>query len=188
MSPEYQLVIDKYLQYKDVEKVASMLNMEKDKILKILEKPIVKRHMDRSFLQSGFANKYILQATLDKAIQQKLDEAEESQVYSKKDLADLIELSHKMRVNEEKLSIERLKLEQSLELAKAKILQTEILTGKKLSAADERFKLKLEHDRKLREKETNAYTDLLKRLLDVDAKKEVVAVGYRVTNDSIEQQ
>lgn len=165
MSPEQQIIVDKYLELNDPDRVAIALNTPKDKVLKILKNPSVRRYIDELYLQKGFANKHKIQRTLDKMIEQKVEEAEEAGVYTKKDLADLLELSHKFRIAEEKLMIERLRLEQALSVAQAKIDQTESLTGRKLAAADDRFHLKLEHDKKLREKEVNAYSDLLKRLL-----------------------
>jgi len=166
MSPEQQLIVDKYLTLKDPVMVASALNMDKNKVLKILKAPSIRRYLDEIYLQQGFANKHKLQGLLDTMIDQKLEDALDSGVYTKKDLADLLELSHKFRVAEEKLLIERMKLEQSLAVSQAKIDQTDILTGKKLAATDARFHLKLEHDKKLREKEVNAYSDLLRRLLE----------------------
>lgn len=171
MTPEQQIVVDKYLQLKDPHETAQALRTSKDKVLTILRKASSKKYIDQYYLESGYANKHLLQETLDKMITAKLEEAEESGIYSKKDLADLLELSHKFRIAEEKLMMERMKLDQSLKLANVRISQTESLTGRKLAAADERFKLKLEHDKKLREKEVNAYSSLLERLLKPEYEK-----------------
>jgi hypothetical protein len=48
----------------------------------------------------GYRNKFKLAALLDEVIENKLAEARESEMYSSKDLADLIALSHKMRMDE----------------------------------------------------------------------------------------
>jgi len=165
MQPEYELVATKYLETQDAAKTAALLNMPSDKVVSILRKPSVRKFLDTSFFDNTYANNMKIQGVLDKAIEQKLEDALESGVYSKKDLADLLELSHKMRIAEQKLSIERLKLETQLAMDERKIDQVERLTGQKLTAADQRLRLKLEHDKKLREKETSAYTSLLERLM-----------------------
>jgi hypothetical protein len=88
---------------------------------------------------------------------------------------------------EEKLAIERLKLEASLTAAKQRLQQTEILTGRKLEAATARLQLKLDHDKKLKEKETNAYSELISRLLSSEIKKEKEVIGttYTIEKDGV---
>ena len=44
--------------------------------------------------------------TLDKLIDQKLEEAEESEIYTNKDLADLLMMQHKIRMDEMKAQTE----------------------------------------------------------------------------------
>ena len=44
--------------------------------------------------------------TLDKLIDQKLEEAEESEIYTNKDLADLLMMQHKIRMDEVKAQTE----------------------------------------------------------------------------------
>jgi hypothetical protein len=114
---------------------------------------------------------------MDKIISNKLAEVEEAEVYTKKDLVELLQINHQMRAVEEKLAIERLKLEASLTAAKQRLQQTEILTGRKLEAATARLQLKLDHDKKLKEKETNAYSELISRLLSSEIKKEKEVIG-----------
>lgn len=165
MAPEYELIATKYLELQSPVKTAQALAMTTDKVMDILRKPSVRKYLDTHYLETGYINKHTIQSTLNKMIDQKMQDAEESGIYTKKDLADLLEMAHDFRLAEEKLAIEKLKLETQLALATRKIDQTESLTHRKLEAADKRFHLKLEHDKKLREKETSAYTALLERLL-----------------------
>ena len=57
-------------------------------------------------MDSGYRNRFKLAETLDKLIDQKLEEAEETEMYSNKDLADLLQLAHKMRMDEIKAQTE----------------------------------------------------------------------------------
>ena len=51
-------------------------------------------------------HRFKLANALDDLIEQKLEEAEESQIYTNKDLADLYVMAHKMRVDEMKAMTE----------------------------------------------------------------------------------
>ena len=48
----------------------------------------------------GFRNKNNIATALDEIIQSKLEEAQETGMYSNKDLADLLQMAHKMRMDE----------------------------------------------------------------------------------------
>ena len=54
----------------------------------------------------GYRNKNNIASLLDEMIQSKLEEAQESGVYSSKDLADLLQMAHKMRMDEIKAQAE----------------------------------------------------------------------------------
>ena len=70
------------------------------------------------FLDTGYRNRFKLGQALDTLIEKKLEEAEESEIYSNKDLADLYALAHKMRMDEMKAQTE-------LEKAKASQIKTQ---------------------------------------------------------------
>jgi hypothetical protein len=54
----------------------------------------------------GYRNKNNIAGLLDEMIESKLEEAKESGVYSNKDLADLLQMAHKMRMDEIKAQAE----------------------------------------------------------------------------------
>lgn len=180
MSPEQQLVAEKYLIHKTPIDTAKALAIPADKVIDILRMPSVRKYIDANYLENGFTNKLKLQGTLDKIIESKLEEATESGIYSRKDLAELLDLSHKMRMAEERLQMDRLKLELQLQQAQQVIEQRERLSGQKIEAVDKRFQLRLEHEKRLKEKETNAYTSLLERLLTQ------VPMAERVIDEAID--
>jgi hypothetical protein len=59
----------------------------------------------------GYRNKNNIATVLDEMIQSKLEEAQESGVYSNKDLADLLQMAHRMRMDEIKAQAELTKAE-----------------------------------------------------------------------------
>jgi hypothetical protein len=59
----------------------------------------------------GYRNKNNIAGLLDEMIESKLEEAKESGVYSNKDLADLLQMAHKMRMDEIKAQTELQKAE-----------------------------------------------------------------------------
>ena len=61
----------------------------------------------------GYRNRNNIASLLDTMIASKLQEAEESSVYSNKDLADLLQMAHKMRMDEIKAQTELAKAESS---------------------------------------------------------------------------
>ena len=66
----------------------------------------MKNYIDTVFLDTGYRNRFKIASTLDNIIEQKLEEAEESQIYTSKDLADLLQMAHKMRMDEIKTQTE----------------------------------------------------------------------------------
>ena len=73
--------------------------------------PEVKKYIDTVYLDMGYRNKNNIATVLDEMIQSKLEEAQESGVYSNKDLADLLQISHRMRMDEIKAQAELTKAE-----------------------------------------------------------------------------
>jgi len=64
-------------------------------------------------LDMGYRNKNNIGSLLDEMIASKLEEAQESGVYSSKDLADLLQMAHKMRIDEIKAQTDLAKAESS---------------------------------------------------------------------------
>ena len=52
------------------------------------------------YLDLGYRNRQNIATVMDEMIQSKLDEAQETGIYSNKDLADLMQQAHKMRMDE----------------------------------------------------------------------------------------
>ena len=95
-----------YLQYGNIRAVCDYMNVAENKVVDILNKRDVKRYIDTVYLDMGYRNKNNIASLLDEMIKSKLDEAQETGVYSSKDLADLLQMAHKMRMDEIKAMAE----------------------------------------------------------------------------------
>ena len=82
------------------------LRVDEGKVSEYLAKREVKQYIDQIYLDTGYRNRFKLAEVLDNLIDRKLEEAEESEVYSNKDIADLVALSHKIRMDEMKAQTE----------------------------------------------------------------------------------
>lgn len=118
MSPEGLEIANKYLTTGSVEDVSNELKVSKDLVVSTLQKREVKQYIDTVYMDIGYRNRFKLGDALDTIIEKKLEEAEESEMYSNKDIADLLHLAHKIRMDEMKAQTE-------LEKAKAGNIRTQ---------------------------------------------------------------
>lgn len=113
ISPEGLEVANCYLQYGNIRAVCDFMGIPEDKVVACLNKREVKKYIDTVYLDLGYRNKNNIGSVLDTMIQSKLEEAEETGVYSSKDLADLMMMAHKMRMDEIKAMAELEKAQSS---------------------------------------------------------------------------
>ena len=106
MSPEGLTIANTYLAVGNVPAVCARLKMDTAKVSEMLNKREIKAYIDQVYLDTGYRNRFKLANSLDDLIERKLEEAEESQIYTNKDLADLYVMAHKMRVDEMKAMTE----------------------------------------------------------------------------------
>ena len=111
ISPEGLEVANSYLTLGNIRGVCEQLQVEEKKVVDILNRREVKKYIDTVYLDTGYRNKNNIGSLLDEMIQSKLEEAQESGVYSSKDLADLLQMAHKMRMDEIKAQAELQKAE-----------------------------------------------------------------------------
>jgi hypothetical protein len=100
ISPEGLEIANSYLQFGNIRGVSQELCVSEDKVVAALNKREVKRYIDTVYLDMGYRNKNQIGAVLDEMIASKLEEAQETGIYSSKDLADLLQMAHKMRIDE----------------------------------------------------------------------------------------
>ena len=113
ISPEGLEVAASYLTLGNIKGVCEHLQVAEKTVVDILNRREVKKYIDTVYLDTGYRNKNNIASLLDEMIQSKLDEAQESGVYSSKDLADLLQMAHKMRMDEIKAQADLEKAEGS---------------------------------------------------------------------------
>ena len=119
ISPEGLEIANAYLELGSIPAVCSRLSINEAKASEYLQKREVKAYVDQVYLDTGYRNRFKLAEVLDTLIDAKMEEAEESEVYTSKDLADLVGLAHKIRMDE-------LKAQTELEKAKAMTIKTQV--------------------------------------------------------------
>ena len=106
ISPEGLEVANSYLTFGNIRAVVEQLGVQENKVVELLNKREVKKYIDTVYLDMGYRNKNNIAGLLDEMIESKLEEAKESGVYSNKDLADLLQMARKMRMDEIKAQAE----------------------------------------------------------------------------------
>ena len=111
ISPEGLEIANSYLQFGNIRGVCEHLHVGEQEVVALLNKREVKKYIDTVYLDMGYRNKNNIGSLLDSMIASKLEEAQESGVYSSKDLADLLQMAHKMRIDEIKAQADLAKAE-----------------------------------------------------------------------------
>lgn len=111
ITPEFLEIANSYLSLQSVEKVATEFNMQPNTVLQVLDKPEVKSYISQVYFDIGYNNRFKMRKALDLLIQKKLEELSEADTGSNKDIADLLQLSHKitMEYMEKELELEKVK-------------------------------------------------------------------------------
>jgi len=99
ISPEALEVANCYLQLNDARAVAQELDLDPEVVTSLLAKREVKSYIDSVFFDSGYNNRFLMRRAMDALIKQKFSELEESQTGSTKDIAELLQMSHKMSMD-----------------------------------------------------------------------------------------
>lgn len=105
IDPESLAFVDVYLRHLDINETAEELNLSTTEVVDMLKKPEIKRFIDNVFIEQGYLNKFKLVSILDRIIESKLEEAEESGVYSGKDLVEILTLMHKIHMDHSKQNV-----------------------------------------------------------------------------------
>ena len=100
MSPEGLEIANAYLELGSTQAVCIRLNIDENTVQDYLGKREIKQYIDQVYLDTGYRNRFKIAHALDDIMDKKLDEAEESQIYTNKDIADLLSMAHKMRMDE----------------------------------------------------------------------------------------
>jgi len=113
ISPEGLEIANTYLKTTSVKDTALELGVPEDQVSRYLGQREVKKYVDTVFLDVGYRNRFRLANKLDEIIDKKLEELDEADMTSNKDIADLLQMAHKMRMDEMKVQTDQQKAEQA---------------------------------------------------------------------------
>ena len=111
ISPEGLEIANAYAVFGNINAVCQEVGCDRNTVAEVLERREVKQYIDTLWLDAGYRNRANLGSLLDEMIESKLEEARETEQYTQKDLIELMAMSHKMRMDELKMQLEREKLE-----------------------------------------------------------------------------
>lgn len=100
ISPEGLEIANCYLQFGNIRAVSNFMQVAENEVVDFLAQKEVKRYLDNIYLDLGYRNRNNIGGLLDEMIESKLEEARDSGMFSSKDLADLLQMAHKMRMDE----------------------------------------------------------------------------------------
>ena len=102
ISPEGYEIAIKYIELGSPEEVALHLNLPVPKVVDALNTREVKKYIDTIYLDRGYRNRTKIASVLDEIIEAKLEEARETEQYTKKDILDILKFAWQMRQDEVK--------------------------------------------------------------------------------------
>jgi len=111
ISPENLEVANCFLELQDSQKVADVLDLPIDMVTRILGRQEIKAYVNQVFFEVGFNNRFRMRELMDTLIKKKLQDMQESETGSNKDILDIIALSHKMSMEQldREIALEKLK-------------------------------------------------------------------------------
>lgn len=111
IAPESLEIANCYLQLQDVRAVANELDLPPETVTTHLNKREVRGYIDQVFFDTGYNNRFLMRRAMDALIKKKFQELEESETGSSKDIADLLQMSHKMSMDllDRELQLEKLR-------------------------------------------------------------------------------
>lgn len=100
ITPEGVEIANSYLTFGNIRAVSQDLGVPEHKIAEVLNTREVKKYIDTVYLDTGYRNRQNIANLLDEMIASKLEEAQESGQYTSKDLAELLQMAHRIRIDE----------------------------------------------------------------------------------------
>ena len=100
ISPEGLEIAKVYLETQDINITATRLGIDQLQVAQYLEKPEVKNYVDQVYLNAGYRNRFRLAEIMDQIVERKLTELNEAEVGSSKDILEILQFAHKMRMDE----------------------------------------------------------------------------------------
>lgn len=102
LNPEALEFVQVYMANFSLEETMDALDISREDAVYMLKQKEVQRFLDTVFYEQGYMNRFKLMKVLDKVVESKLEEAEESEVYSGKDLIEILKLIHTIQMDNRK--------------------------------------------------------------------------------------
>ncbi len=96
LDPQHLLIANELLAGKSIPQIAETYNLSADRVTAIVDRSDTKRYVDAVIMSQGYLHRARRLNLINKVIDEKLMEAAETGVYSKKDLLDWIKLLNDM--------------------------------------------------------------------------------------------
>ena len=111
ISPENLEIANCFLELQDSARVADVLDVPVDLVTRILARSEIKAYVNQVFFEVGFNNRFRVRDLMDTLIKKKLQDMQESETGSNKDILDIIALSHKMSMEmmDKEIALEKLR-------------------------------------------------------------------------------
>ena len=100
ISPEHLEFAKCYLSTLDLNQTAISMKMDLAEVSRMLKHKSVRHLVDQAFLDQGYMNRNSISAAMTSVIEAKLEEMSETELVSGKDIAELLAMAHKMRMDE----------------------------------------------------------------------------------------
>lgn len=106
ISPEGLQVVQAYLENgQDMMRTAQAMNLPPAEVHRLLAKRETQAYLDRIYLEHGFRNRDKLAQLMDEIVNQKLEELTDTGMGSSKDILEILQFAHKMRMDEMAMQI-----------------------------------------------------------------------------------
>jgi hypothetical protein len=99
LDPLYLSVAHSLLSGDSIDSIADALSLTTDRVTAIAEREDVRRYVDTVYLTQGYLNRVKRLKIINRVIDAKLEEAEETGVYSKRDLLEWLKLLNEMETS-----------------------------------------------------------------------------------------
>jgi hypothetical protein len=99
-APEWLEVANTYLHKGTIQATAAELGLPAHTVTEIIARKDVQGYLTQIYMDLGYRNRNKIAEVMDLIIDEKLKEAAETGIYSSKDLAELLMMAHKIRMEE----------------------------------------------------------------------------------------
>lgn len=107
IQPEELAIADMYLRTGDISETAEALNIPRNEVVRTLNKRQVKEYVDTIFNDVGYLNRFKLADLWSKIIERKMEELDEAEIGSSRDIIEILDKATKFIETMNKLQANR---------------------------------------------------------------------------------